>query len=519
MKLKFWQRNAGPAQSAPAETGTVPRRPMRGLRSLAHMFKASFTDTNDKWSATPISPDVFITLRQPILVARSREQWSNNDYVRGFVRQVRQNVVGSHGVKLQAKVRKPRGALDKDVNAAIEAAWKDFGRKGVLDVTGKLSWRELQCLAVETAARDGEFIIRIVRGRGPHLLQLQMLDPQRLSVKYENYKYGNNGNFIRQGIEFDPYGKPVAYHFTSTEEWDAYYYSISGRGFVRVPADEIIHGYIQEMVGQRRGLPWASTSLFRLHHLQGFEDASVQNARAGSTQMGFITYREGFGPEAEDGDDVGGSIDAEPLAFHELPEGAEFTPFTPNYPNGEFMPFHKAMLRGAATGMGVAYNGLANDLEGVNFSSIRQGALNERDNWKECQQWLIETLIQPVFELWLGAQLLAGNITSKGQPLPPAKLRDYCGACTWQGRRWPWIDPRADVQAALESIRGGLTSPSRVIREQGHDPKEVFAEIADDIKQMKEAGIPDNIIQLIFTGEIPPPPPAQPDPPQDPKAD
>ncbi|MGN6657561.1 MAG: phage portal protein, partial [Achromobacter mucicolens] len=196
MKLKFWQREAGSAPSAPAETGTEQRRP-RGLRSLAHMFKASFTDKNDKWAATPISPDVFITLRQPILVARSREQWSNNDYVKGFIRQVRQNVVGSHGVKLQAKVRKPRGALDKDVNAAIEAAWKDFGRKGNLDVTGKLSWRELQCLAIETMARDGEFIIRVIRGRGPHLLQLQMLDPQRLSVKYENYKYGNNGNFIR----------------------------------------------------------------------------------------------------------------------------------------------------------------------------------------------------------------------------------------------------------------------------------------------------------------------------------
>ena len=167
------------------------------MRSLAHMFKASFTDKNDKWGATPISPDVFITLRQPVLVARSREQWSNNDYVKGFVRLVRQNIVGPHGVKLQAKMRKPRGALDKDVNAAIEAAWRDFGRKGVLDVTGKLSWRALQCLAVETAARDGEFVIRIVRGAGPHLLQLQMLDPQRLSVKYENYKFGDNGHFIR----------------------------------------------------------------------------------------------------------------------------------------------------------------------------------------------------------------------------------------------------------------------------------------------------------------------------------
>ncbi|MDT9046768.1 phage portal protein, partial [Escherichia coli] len=87
-----------------------------------------------------------------------------------------------------------------------------------------------------------------------------------------NSKFGNNGLFIRQGIEFNPFGRPVAYHFTSMDEWDAYYYSISGKGFVRIPAEQIIHGFVHEMVGQRRALPWASTSMFRVHHLQGLED-------------------------------------------------------------------------------------------------------------------------------------------------------------------------------------------------------------------------------------------------------
>lgn len=509
MKLKFWQRQAdAPTASAP------PPKPRRTIlsRSLAQLFKSSQAQANDTWTTTPVTPDAFIALHHPALVARSREQWSNNDYVRAFVRLVRQNIVGPQGVLLQSKAEKPRGGLDGEANKAIEADWSDWGQAGNCDVTGTLSWRAIQTLAIETAARDGEFVIRKIYGKdaGPHGFALQLIDPQRLSVRYENAKIDTEGGFIRHSIEYNRFGRPVAYHFASVDEWDAYYYSYAGRGFVRIPADEIIHRFVPEMVGQRRGLPWASTSLFRLHNLQGFEDASVQNARAGATKMGFIQWREGFGPEAEDDTDVASTIDAEPLSFHELPEGAEFKDFNPNYPSGEFQTFHKAMLRGASAGMGVLYNTLASDLEGVNFSSIRQGTLDEREHWKEMQQWLIEALCIPVFEAWLAYRLLAGGIKTKtGKPLPAAKLTEY-KKVVWQPRRWAWIDPRADVDSALSSMRGGLISPSAIIREQGRDPETVFVEIAEDIKAMKAAGIEDEMIELFMTGQPPKPEPAQP---------
>jgi lambda family phage portal protein len=523
MKIPFFSRFAKGGNQARADalntglrvepqvsaSGMPSARKRAFLPTIQGMFKASATDSKDNWSAIPISPDVFITLRQPVLVARSREQWSNNDYVKGFQREVRVNVVGPHGVVLQAKSTLANGSYDKNANDAIESAWKEWGMPGSADVTGKLSWRNLQALAIEHAARDGEFIFRKVYGAdaGPMGFSLQILDPQRLSVRYENYKFGDSGNFIRQGIEFTKAGKPVAYHFASLDEWDAYYYAISGKGFVRIPAEEIIHGYIQEMAGQRRGLPWTSTSLFRLHHLQGFEDAAVQNARAGATQMGFIQYDDGFGPEVDEDIDVAQTIEAEPLSFHELPMGAKFVDFKPQYPNGEFATFSKSMLRGASTGMGVSYNDLANDLEGVNFSSIRQGALNVREYWKELQQWLIETLIHPVYIEWLRYMLLSGKIITKtGKPLSPMRFDTY-KAVHWQGKRWAWIDPKSEVTAAVTAIRAGLTSPSAVIREQGKDPGTVYREIAEDIKEMKAAGIPEEIIQVMF-GILPAPEPS-----------
>lgn len=500
------KRSAEPAAPPPAPANVAPTRKRSFLgRSLAGLFKSAEAHPNDRWTATPIAPDAFITRYHASLVARSREQWSNNDYSRKYVALMRQNVVGPKGVTMQARVKKPRGALDKDVNAAIEAEWASWCEKGSCEVTGQLTWTELQWLVLETTARDGEFFARLVYGddAGPHGFAVQLIDSQRCPTWYENYNRDDNGGFIRHGIEFNRFGRPVAYHFASVDEWDAYYYTYAGRGFVRIPAEEIIHGFVHEMIGQRRGLPWASTSLFRLHHMQGFEDAAVQNARAGAMQMGFIEYADGFGPTAEDDVNVADTIEAEPLSFHELPEGARINQFKPTYPSGEFAVFTKAMLRGAASGMGVPYNELANDLENVNFSSIRSGTLDAREGYKEKQEWLISSLHKPVNEAWLKWKLLRADIKVKGAPLSPAKLADF-RQVAWQPRRWTWIDPKSDVTANVTAIRAGLTSPSQVIREQGREPEQVFAEIADDIKQMRAAGIDEALISVMF-GLLPAP--------------
>jgi capsid protein len=47
------------------------------------------------------------------------------------------------------------------------------------------------------------------------------------------------------------------------------------------------------------------------------------------------------------------------------------------------------VLRGAANGAGVSYNALANDLENVNYSSIRAGVQEDQAHWKTLQQFMI----------------------------------------------------------------------------------------------------------------------------------
>ncbi|USZ80533.1 portal protein [Serratia phage MQ-4] len=479
MNLKFWKRAAPVAEQA------NKRQPMRS-RLAARMFAAASVDRlSTGWGTNPLTADQIIEKDQRIVVARSREQAANNDYAKSYLRMCRQNIVGPKGVMLQAKSVGNDGKLDKPANDAIETAWEKWGNRKNADVTGKLSWRAIQASCVNTAAKDGEFMLRLIYGAeaGPWGFSLQVLDPQRCPVIMKEDRLPSGG-FIRQGIEFNRYGRAIAYYFDSTDETEETY-RWGGNNYVRVPAEQIVHGFLEDMVGQKRGLPWMATSLIRMRHMAGMEQAAVINARAGANKLGFIE-REHDADELDIDDEEEIIINSEPGEFNILPRGAKVAKFDHQYPNGEYAIFIKSMLRGMASGGGVAYNTLANDLEGVNFSSIRQGALDEREHWKELQEWLIECLCQPVFEAWLPRALLSRKITVNGRSLRPERIDRY-SVVEWQGRRWQWIDPSADVKAAVASKNNMLASAGQIIRESGRDPDSVWIEAARDVRAMVNA--------------------------------
>lgn len=480
------------------------RGPARTNRLSVRMFDSAKNDRlNASWPNTPTPADYIIRRNQRAIVARSREQAANNDYMRGFLRMVRQNIVGPQGIRLQAQSRTEGRKLDSDANDAIEWAWDEWCRAENCDVSGKRGFRVIQGAAAMAAARDGEFMIREIWGAdaGPWGYALQVLDPQRCPVDYDEERR-RDGTFVRHGIEFNRFGRPLAYLFTTTDEREADYV-YGGRSFIRIPAREIMHGFIEDFTGQKRGLPWAATALWRMRMLDGFEKSALVNARVSASKGGFFQWKEGYGPEHDEDDEL--YMEAEPGTFQELPAGVEFKEWTPQYPSGEFAQFVKAGLRGIATGLGVSYNNLANDLEGVNFSSIRQGALDEREHWKDLQEWLIETLIDRVYRSWLRVALLSGRISVKGRALRPDRLPEY-QIVAWQPRRWAWIDPRADVSSAVEMKNNLMGSFGQFIRDQGRDPQTVWREIAEDIDQMREAGVPEDYIMLAMGKKLNPKP-------------
>lgn len=465
-------------------------------RRQARMMMMASADINrltGDWPTTPVHADWIVSRFQRSLVARSREQAANNDFMKAYLRLQRLNIVGPLGIQFHSQAMKG-ASPDRRARTAVNAAFQKWGRAENCDVAATLSWLGFQKTAIDTVARDGEVFVRFIFGEdaGPMGVALQMIDPQRCPVEFDRTDLGD-GRFIRHGIEFNRYGRPLAYYFTDdTVGQNPAAYVYNGKSYTRVPAAEILHLFVVEFPGQKRGLPWMATGLFRAKQTQAMEDAAVVNARVGAAKMGFIQFREGTGPELDEDDDL--EFDAEAGTFPLLPEGAEFKEFAPQYPQGEFAVFVKQMLRAFAAGGGVSYHSLSQDLEGVNFSSIRHGTLDERESHKERQEWFRETFHDRVFAVVFPRLLLGGFVVdAKGAPLPAVKLAAL-SACRWQARRWSWIDPRADMDANEKAKNNMMTSVSQLIREAGGEPEQVFAEIGEDIKAMKKAGIPEAVI-------------------------
>lgn len=493
----FKKRTPEPVEpeTPPKTTRRVHRVPKGLSRSLLEQARSD--RLSGDLPTVPVPADDFVTKNQRPLVARARHLALTNDYARGFLRLCRQNIVGHQGIALQAMASDPDGQLDERANDAIEADFSRWATRGVCDVSGKRSLRQILSRSVDDAATNGEYMIRLVfdASLNDWGLGLQILDPQRCPVDF-NVDRLANGEFIRHGIRYNRWGKPVRFLFTTTDESESDY-NYGGRYYVTLPADEVIHGYIEDLVGQRRGLPWMVTAVMRMHNLNGFEQAALVNARASAAKGGFFEWDEGFGPTDEDGDGEHNPLymDADPGSYDELPPGLRFKERSPQFPTGETQPFSKQMIRGMSTGLGVQYNKLANDLEGVNFSSLRDGALTERDGWKELQEWLIETLLERIFEAWLPRALLKGIPVGNrpGATLRPERIEKY-RAHRWQPRRWDWVDPDKDSKTAARDVANKFKSPSQIIRERGGDPRSVWRQWAADRQAMIDAGIPEAIV-------------------------
>jgi len=440
------------------------------------------------WSTSGESIDSDIQSGLASLRARSRDQFLNNDFARRYVEMVRSNIVGPNGVGFQSAVVDLDGNVDRNDSNAIEAAFTDWARAENCDLEERVCWKEKQRQAAGTVAIDGDVLVRTYTGPsyGKYGFMIQHLDASLLNEQHNRTLPG--GNFIRMGIEYDGRNRVVAYHLlvngntSSDSTWN-------GKRYTRVLASEIVHLYDPVQSGQSRGYPWLSTGLGSMKMLDAYFEAALTAARAGAAKMGFIHSQDGASYEGEGTDSDGAVIsDFESGVIEQLPDGMNFTPFDPKYPHEQFDSFTKVFLQRVASGGGVSYSGLSGDLEGVNFSSIRAGVLEEREMWKARQEWFIEGYCRPIFERWLTAALLGGHIKSFGHSLPASKEEKFRRA-TWQGRRWAWVDPSKDTNSRVTQIENTLTTASAVIREQGGDPDEVFQERAKEKKRLAELGL------------------------------
>ena len=287
-----------------------------------------------------------------------------------------------------------------------------------------------------------------------------------------------NGARVVMGVEQDAAGRTLALHLFQNHPNDVS--NTTQRRKVRVPVAELIHRFRVTVPGQARGVPWMAPGMLSLHHLGGFMLSALLAAEHGANHYGFFRTPDGLAPVGNEQNDDGQQIvTSQPGTFDTLPPGVEFSPFDSKYPEQNFGPFVKVALQRIASGWRVAYHSLANDLENVNFSSIRSGTLEERDRWAADQTWFIGAFLEPLYAAWLQQALLSGAIVlPNGSPLPAGRLAKF-SRHQWQGRRWDWVDPQKDMEAKTLGVRAGLISPQTLAAQIGQDFEDTLAQISE----------------------------------------
>lgn len=455
------------------------------------------------WTSSPISANQNLRQNLRTMRARSRERAVNDPYVHKLLAMAKSNIIGDRGIVLQATVKNSKGELDRPANQAIEGAWQEWGQTKACDVTGQLTWVQMQHLAVETRWKDGEYFLRRHLGArfAPWGIAYQFLDAELLDV--EKNETLPNGNIVRMGVELNSLKRPVAYWFTDVEEQpDGTIYSIR-KSYVRVPADEIVHGFLIESPNQARGCPLMYSALHRLKMLGAADEAALVATRIGASFMGGISSPTGEEFKGEGEDEDGAVVfEIEPGVFRQFAEGTTFHNFDPKYPDAQYPEFQKAMLRGASAGVLAAYPTLSQDFGSITFSSIRASLIDERDTWKMFQSEEIADLCDPVQRDWFSVQLLNGNL-NVGQGALDTERESAYRSHKWRGRRYEWVDPQKEALAAKTAIESRVRSRFSVIRDiTQDDPEDVVREIALEEKLFADLGI--SIVQADAPATEPP---------------
>lgn len=456
-------------------------------QALRGFYDAGNTDRlNAGW--VPVNGTAEQTDRQQrdIIRARARDLERNSDIAEAIVGPLERNVVGT-GIRVQAKVLKSDGTEDEELNQKIEDLWDEWCRPRNCDITGQQSFQEMQAMAIRRLQVDGGIIfVKVYTNTGPVPFCLQAREVDDLDTSI-NFLPGLGRNRVIGGIEMDEYNKPVAYwlkKYTPDGFW-------TGKS-ERIEAQRVIFLWKKTRPTQIREMPPLAKTLPRVRDVNEFVEAVAVKERILACLSVFITKQipsgalgRGISRGKTDNQSGYQQRTISPGMIQELQPGESIAAVTPSGQATSAKDFISMQQRLAGSGQGLSYEAVSRDMSQVNYSSARQGMLEDQRTYMMWQQFLIEHFCREVYTEFLISAVLSGQLN----------IPDF-----WQNRRkylkhvwiapgWSWIDPLKEVTANAKAIETGQDTLSRICAERGEDWRDVLKQRAAEIKLAQELGI------------------------------
>nr|DAX49662.1 MAG TPA: portal protein, lambda family [Caudoviricetes sp.] len=449
----------------------------QNLEEMRSYDAGDYSRGNANWRVINQSAEYTDKYSRDNVRARARDLERNSDMMNSVIGAYKRNVIGG-GYTLQVKTG------DDELNDTIEAAWKKWCKKQNCDVTGTQSFTQMMRMCMKRKKIDGGIlIVKRYTSEGFLPFKLQTFEVDELDNTQMTPKV--QGNKVVGGIEMNEYNKPVGY-------WIRQYPvdSLALTTPVYIEAKDVIFLYTKHRPSQIREISDMSPTITRIRDANEFMVAVSVKERIAACLSVFIkktipTTGIGRGMGVAQGalhDYQGKSIT--PGMIKELNAGDEIQVVTPAGQATDAAGYIKLQQRLVGAGQGISYEATSRDMSESNYSSTRQGIIEDEMTYAEEKEMLMEVMDE-IYETFVISLWLSGNISLKDFWGNKDKYLEH----TWIIAPKKWIDPQKEANANRIALNTGQKTFKQIAAEQGRDWKEQIEEIAEVLEYAKSFGI------------------------------
>jgi lambda family phage portal protein len=403
------------------------------------------------------NPEVRRTLRN-----LARYEVANNSYARGIVLTLANDVIGT-GPRLQML------SGGDETNQTVEREFAAWAK--AVDLPGKL--RTMR----QARAQDGEaFAVLFSNDKlsSPVKLDLKLIEADQVATP--SAKLGIPGAALTtDGIEFDPFGNPVAYHVLKSHPGSGA--AAATLNYDRLPADSVIHWFRTDRPGQRRGLPDILPALPLFAQLRRYTLAVIAAAESAANIAVLMKTNTPAGGEAAEVEPMT-EMEFSPNMAVFTPEGWEPSQVKAEQPATTYDMFKREILNEIARCLNMPYNIAACNSSGYNYAS---GRLDHQTYFKSIrveQSHVEAVVLDRVLEAWLAEAVKVFGL---------GVLEDVPHQWFWDGHEH--VDPQKEANAQAQRLASNTTTLAAEYARQGKDWETELRQRAKEVALMKELGL------------------------------
>jgi len=418
-------------------------------------------------------------IRKDIETLRNRARYEirNNSYASGIVDTMANDMIGT-GPRLQIL------SDNNDFDSRVENLFGQWCLNA--DIEGRMKFKEiLQLAGAWQQAESGEAFILLqsaepakhwLRARPEVRLRLLVIEPDRVAVPM----LLNVTNKIRDGIEYDEFGRPIKYYILKNHPGSARAIG-NFLDYDVINAAHVIHLYKQKRPGQSRGVPWITPALPLFANLRRYTLATLEGAET-AANISAALKTQVTGEIFEDEIEAMDEVEIPRNAMLTLPAGSEMQQFKPEQPTTTYKDFKHEILNEIARCINMPFNIAAANSSGYNYASGRLDWQVYYRFIRTTRCWLEDHVCDRVFYTWLKEAIMIPALKIPTMDIEKVNFKWF-----WPGSEH--VDPLKEAKAQESRLKSMTSTLSEEYATQGKDWERQIRQKAKELDLLEELGI------------------------------